>query len=85
MSVYIDNILQILKKCLIMISPKHSIIATITGNVIDITYVGEREIHTVFTYYRVTYHCLARPVAYCSALALTVKAWTPLDIYRLFE
>ena len=41
------NLLQTLKKCLITISPKHSITSAIEGNVIDITYAGEQEIHTV--------------------------------------
>ena len=38
-----------------MISPKHSISATTEGNVIDIIYVGELEIHTVSTYHYATY------------------------------
>ena len=36
-----------LKESLIMISLKHSITATIEGNVVDVTYVCELEIHTV--------------------------------------
>ena len=34
-----------------MISPKHSIIATTEGNVIDIIHVGELEIHTALAYH----------------------------------
>ena len=36
-----------LKKCLVMIHPKHSITTTIEGNVIDFNYVGELETYTV--------------------------------------
>ena len=45
------QLLQTLKKCLIMKSLKHSINDTIEGKVIDIIYVGEREIHTILTYH----------------------------------
>ena len=55
MSVYIVSFLQILKICLVMISPKHSISATIEGNVIDSRYVGELEIHVVLPYHCATY------------------------------
>ena len=41
---YNVNFLQTLKKCLIMINPKHGIISTIDGNAIDIIYVDELEI-----------------------------------------
>ena len=47
MSVHFANFLQMLKKFLITINPKHSITATIEGNVIDIICVGKPEIYTV--------------------------------------
>ena len=49
MSVYIVSFLQVLKKFLVIFSSKHSISAAIEGNVIDITYLGELEVHTVLT------------------------------------
>ena len=62
MSVYIVNILQKLKKCLIMISPKHSNSATIEGDVIDLIYVGELEIHTVLACHCVAYSVWPGPL-----------------------
>ena len=44
MSVYSTNFSQTLKKCLIMISSKHTITATIEGNVVDLIDVGKLEI-----------------------------------------
>ena len=44
---YILSFLQMLKKCLILLSPKHSLAVTIEGKVIDIKHAGELEIHTV--------------------------------------
>ena len=43
---YIVNFLHMLRKGL-TIRPKYSISATIEGNVIDITFVGELEVRTV--------------------------------------
>ena len=54
MSLYVLSILQALKKCLILISPKHVIIATIEGIAIDIIYVGKLEILTVLAYHCAT-------------------------------
>ena len=54
MSLYIVNVLQSLEKFLIMISPKQSITSSIEANVIEITYVGELEVHTVLTYHCAT-------------------------------
>ena len=46
---------QTLKKCLIIISPKHSITTTIEDSVIDIIFVGKLEVHTIVTYHCATY------------------------------
>ena len=62
MSVYIFNLLQRLKKCLKMISPKYSVSATTEGNVIDIIYVGELEIPTVSMYHCASYSVLPGPL-----------------------
>ena len=56
-----------------MISPQHSIITTIEGNVIDTTYVGELKIHTVLTDHYATLQCVAQPVACCSVLGSYCK------------
>ena len=58
-----------------MISPQHSITATIEGKVIDVTYVGELEIHAVLTYHCATYSVLPGPPLY---LALTAKTLNTL-------
>ena len=44
-----------LRKCLIMISAEHIITAANEGNVIDVIYVEELEIHTALTCHYVTY------------------------------
>ena len=68
--VYIINILQMLKKCLIVISTKHSITATFEGNG-QILYVGELEIHTVLTYHCATYNMLPGPLLIVPYLLIT--------------
>ena len=47
-----------LKKCLIMISPTHSIAAAIEDNAVDIIYVGELEIHPALSYHSGIYIAL---------------------------
>ena len=74
MSVYIVNFLQALKKCLMMISQKHSISATIEGNVIDIMYLGELEIHTALTYHCTTYSAWPGPFLIVLYLVLNAKS-----------
>ena len=74
MSVYIINFSQALKKCLIMISTKHCITATIEDNVINITYVGEQEIHRVLTYHCATYSLWPRLLFIGLYLALSAKS-----------
>ena len=61
-----------------MISPKYSIIATITGNVVDITYVDELEIHTALTY-----HCATNSVWHGPLLMLEIPQ--PCEFNRLRE
>ena len=65
--------MQSLEKLLIMISPKHGITASIEGNVIDITYVGELEIHAEFTYHSATYSVWPGPLLFVLYLAPTAK------------
>ena len=71
MSVYIVNLLQILKKCLIMISPKHR--SSDEGNVIDFIYVGELKIHTVFIYHCATYRAWPGPLLIVLYVAPNLK------------
>ena len=78
MPVYTVNLLQALKKCLIMTSSKHNISATNEGNVIDITYVGELEICTVLRYGCATDSVWPGPFVIVLYLALNEKLWTPL-------
>ena len=73
MSVYIFTLLQTLEKCLIMISPKNSITATIEGSAIDSIYVGELETHTVLTNHCATYSAWPGPMLIVLYLALTAK------------
>ena len=63
-----------LKKYLIMIGPKHSITATIEGNVIDITYVDKLEIQTVFMYHCATYGAWPILLLIVLYLVLTAKS-----------
>ena len=56
-----------------MKSPKHRITANIEGNVVDITYIGELEIHTVSTHHFATYRALPGPSRILLYLALTAK------------
>ena len=88
MSVYIVNFLQALKKGPIMISQKHSITAAIGGNVIDIIYVGELEIHTTLTYHYVTYSVWPCPLLIVLYLAFTAKTLHIPDLegrYSIFK
>ena len=85
MSVYVFNFVETLKKCLIMISPKHIINATITANVVDIIYVGELEIHTALTYHCATYSVWPGPLLIVLYLALTAKPLETSVIYICFE
>ena len=62
---------QTVKKCLIMISPKHGITAALEGTVIGIMYVGELEIHTVLTYQYVTYSARLGPFLIALYVAFT--------------
>ena len=78
-SACIANCLHSLKKCLIMISRKNSITATIEGNVIDIIYVGEGEIHRVLTYHYATYIDRHGPLLIVLYLILAVKLCTSLS------
>ena len=66
--------MQALKKCLIVISPKHSISATNEGNGIGITYVGELKIHTVSTDHCATYSAWPGPFLIVPYLVLNAKA-----------
>ena len=77
MSVYIANFLQTLKKSRIVINLKHSIIFTIEGNVFDIIYVGELEVHTVLMCHCATYSLWPAPLYIALYLALAAKT---LDI-----
>ena len=72
MSVYIVKLLQVLKKCPIMISSKHCISATTEGNVVDTIYVGELETPLVLTYHCAT--CSVRPGPLFIALYLALNA-----------
>ena len=65
--------MQALKKFLTMISPKHSIAATIEDNVIDIIYVGELEIHTLVTHHCVTYSVWPGPLLIVLHFALNAQ------------
>ena len=56
-----------------MRSPEHSIIAAIEGNVIDVIYVGEREIHIVLTYHCAAYILWPGPLLIVLYLALSAK------------
>ena len=78
MSVYIVIFLQTLKKCLIVMCPKHSITPTIESNVIDLTYVGEQEIHAVLTCNCAICSMWPSPLFIVLYLALIAKAFTPL-------
>ena len=69
-----------LKKCLTMKSPKHSITANIEGNVIDIIYIGEQEINTVLKLYSATYSMLPGQLLTAMYLALTVNDFGHLCI-----
>ena len=71
MSVYIVNLLQTLKKCLL--SPKYNISASIEGNGIDIIYASELEIDTVLTYHCATYIVWPDPLLIVLYLVLTAK------------
>ena len=62
MFVYVVNFLLSLKKCLLMLGTQYGVTATIDGNVIGITYVGELEIHTVLTYHCATYSVWPGPL-----------------------
>ena len=66
MSLCFINFLQILKIYLIMVSSKHSISATMEGNVIYIIYVDELEILTVLMYHCATYNVWRSLFSYCS-------------------
>ena len=74
MSVYTVNFLQASKKCLIRISPKHSISATFGGNGIDIIYVGELKVHAVLSYHYATYSVWPGPLLIVLYLALTSES-----------
>ena len=74
MSVYIVSFLQALKKFLVIISPEHSISAAIEGIVIDITYLGELEPHTVLPYHCVMYSVWPGPLFIVLYLALTANS-----------
>ena len=54
---------------------KHSISATIGGNVIDIIYIGKLEIHTVLSYHLATYSVWPGPLFIVLHLALTAKTF----------
>ena len=56
-----------------IIAPKHSITAAIEGNVIDIIYAGELEIHIVLTYHCATYSMWLGPLVIFLYLDLTAK------------
>ena len=71
MSVHIVKFLQQLKKCLKMISPKHSITLSIEGNAID---DDKLEIRTVLTYHCATYSVLHGPLLIVLYWALAAKA-----------
>ena len=60
-----------------MINAMRSIIATIEGNVFDIIYVGELEIHTVLMCHCAAYSLWPAPLYIALYLALAAKA---LDI-----
>ena len=62
-----------LKKCLIVISAKHSIIATIEGNAINVIYKGELEIHTELTHRCATCSAWPCPLPILMYLALAAK------------
>ena len=62
MFIYCVNFLQALKKYLIVISPMRSISATIEGNVVDVIYAGELEIHPVLTHHCATYSVWPSPL-----------------------
>ena len=80
MFVYIVTLLQTMKKCLVTICPKHSISAAIEGNVIDVTYVGDLEIHRVLTYHCPKYSVWPGLLLIVVCLALTVKSLTTHDV-----
>ena len=68
MSVYTFNFLQV-------ICPKHSIAAVIEGNIINVIYVGELDIHTVLKHRCAIYSVWSSPLLIGLYLALTAKTW----------
>ena len=83
MSVYIVNLLQALKKFLIMIGPEHRINATIDINVIDIIYESELEIHTLITYHCASYSVWHGSLLIVLYLALPAKSMDTPALYTV--
>ena len=71
---------QFLQALKILVGPKHSISAIIEGNIIDIIYVGELEIHTVLSYHCAIYSVWPNLLLIVLFLALNAKSLDTPDL-----